>query len=234
MCSSRSALSDQISRSGWPDWQHCCRSCRSCRLRTCNALRGLPLLPLGKGSTLQLRQFELGLSERHLLAIDLFRQGHASGLDDGVRLQQADGIEASPMTGMDHVETVANVRDLDPRVARQSMTVVGERVIYELRGISYISLETVPAAQGGAKGLRRHAYVLVEGGEPARHGAGHRRPCDAARREAAPAGARRRRRQPLADRSSGRCCKSSQARHDGGLRQARPRATQRHGTCRLG
>jgi hypothetical protein len=68
---------------------------------------------------------------------------------------------------MDHVETVANVRDLDPRVARQSMTVVGERLIYELRGISYISLETVPAAQGGTKGLRRHAYVLVEGGEPA-------------------------------------------------------------------
>ena len=46
-------------------------------------------------------------------------------------------------------ETVADVRDLDPRQARQSMTVVGERLIYELRGISCINLETVPAAQKG-------------------------------------------------------------------------------------
>jgi DNA polymerase V len=46
-------------------------------------------------------------------------------------------------------ETVADVRDLDPRLARQSMTVVGERLIYELRGISCINLETVPAAQKG-------------------------------------------------------------------------------------
>ena len=45
---------------------------------------------------------------------------------------------AWPPTGC---ETVADVRDLDPHLARQSMTVVGERLIYELRGISCIALK---------------------------------------------------------------------------------------------
>ena len=65
------------------------------------------------------------------------------------------------LTGFTRRDLVAYARDLRERVrkwigiptcvglARQSMTVVGERLIYELRGISCINLETVPAAQKG-------------------------------------------------------------------------------------
>lgn len=46
-------------------------------------------------------------------------------------------------------ESVADVRDLDPRAARKSMTVVGERLIYELRGVACLDLDTVPATRKG-------------------------------------------------------------------------------------
>jgi DNA polymerase V len=40
-------------------------------------------------------------------------------------------------------ESVADVRDLDPRAVRRRMTVVGERLIYELRGVPCLDLEAV-------------------------------------------------------------------------------------------
>ncbi len=47
--------------------------------------------------------------------------------------------------------TVADVRDLDPRLARQGLTVVGERIVHELRGEACLDLETVaPTRQGCA------------------------------------------------------------------------------------
>lgn len=34
------------------------------------------------------------------------------------------------------VHTAAKLRDLDPRLARQALTVVGERIVHALRGIA--------------------------------------------------------------------------------------------------
>ncbi|KQT80153.1 Y-family DNA polymerase [Methylobacterium sp. Leaf466] len=46
-------------------------------------------------------------------------------------------------------DSVADVRDLDPRAARKGMTVVGERLVYELRGVACLDLETVAATRKG-------------------------------------------------------------------------------------
>lgn len=46
-------------------------------------------------------------------------------------------------------DSVADVRDLDPRAVRKSMTVVGERLIYEVRGIACINLEAVAPTRKG-------------------------------------------------------------------------------------
>ncbi len=45
--------------------------------------------------------------------------------------------------------TVADVRDLDPRPARGALTVVGERIIHELRGRPCLDLETVAPTRKG-------------------------------------------------------------------------------------
>ncbi|MBA9071514.1 hypothetical protein FHR71_005295 [Methylobacterium sp. RAS18] len=44
---------------------------------------------------------------------------------------------------------MSDVRDLDPRLARNGMTVVGERLVYELRGITCLDLETVAPTRKG-------------------------------------------------------------------------------------
>ena len=46
-------------------------------------------------------------------------------------------------------ESVADVRDLDPRPVRKSMTVVGERLIYELRGLACLDLEALAPTRKG-------------------------------------------------------------------------------------
>ncbi|WP_019905868.1 Y-family DNA polymerase [Methylobacterium sp. 77] len=46
-------------------------------------------------------------------------------------------------------DSVADVRDLDPRPVRRALTVVGERIIHELRGRACLSLETVAATRKG-------------------------------------------------------------------------------------
>ncbi|WP_407942717.1 hypothetical protein [Methylobacterium ajmalii] len=56
------------------------------------------------------------------------------------------------------VDTLADRRDLDPRAARASLPVVGERIIHELRGRACL-----PAAQdrsGPAQRLRGHPQLL--------------------------------------------------------------------------
>lgn len=45
--------------------------------------------------------------------------------------------------------TAADVASLDPKLARKSMTVVGERIIHELRGTPCIDLEAVPPTRKG-------------------------------------------------------------------------------------
>lgn len=49
------------------------------------------------------------------------------------------------------LKTVADVAGMDPKLARRSMTVVGERIIHELRGVSCLSLEEhAPTRKGCA------------------------------------------------------------------------------------
>ncbi|GHD21043.1 Y-family DNA polymerase [Tianweitania populi] len=49
------------------------------------------------------------------------------------------------------LKTVADVARMDPKLARRSMTVVGERIIHELRGVSCLSLEEhAPTRKGCA------------------------------------------------------------------------------------
>ncbi len=45
--------------------------------------------------------------------------------------------------------TAADVRDLDPRVARKAMTVAGERLVQELRGVACLELEEVAPTRKG-------------------------------------------------------------------------------------
>jgi len=46
-------------------------------------------------------------------------------------------------------ESVADVRDLDTRLVRKAMTVVGERLVRELRGVACLDLEEVAATRKG-------------------------------------------------------------------------------------
>ncbi|MCJ2035568.1 Y-family DNA polymerase [Methylobacterium sp. J-068] len=46
-------------------------------------------------------------------------------------------------------DNAADVRDLDPKVAHKAMTVVGERLVHELRGTPCLDLETVAATRKG-------------------------------------------------------------------------------------
>jgi DNA polymerase V len=46
-------------------------------------------------------------------------------------------------------ESAADVRDLDTRLVRKAITVVGERLVRELRGEAYLDLEEVAATRKG-------------------------------------------------------------------------------------
>ena len=50
--------------------------------------------------------------------------------------------------------TVADVRDLDPRLARNGLTVVGQRIVHELRGEACLDLEAVAPTRKGCAGTR--------------------------------------------------------------------------------
>lgn len=54
------------------------------------------------------------------------------------------GRRSAEKLGTLGVHTAADLRDLDPRLARQVLTVVGERLVYELRGIACLSLDLEP------------------------------------------------------------------------------------------
>lgn len=62
------------------------------------------------------------------------------------------------------VDTVADLRDLDPRPVRKAMTVVGECIIYELRGLSCLPLELVPAQRKGCAVTRSFSRRVEDRG----------------------------------------------------------------------
>ncbi len=60
------------------------------------------------------------------------------------------------------VDSVADLRDLDPRPVRKGLTVVGERIVYELRGIACLPLEAVPARRKGCAVTRSFARRITD------------------------------------------------------------------------
>jgi DNA polymerase V len=58
--------------------------------------------------------------------------------------------------------SVADLRDLDPRPVRKGMTVVGERLIYELRGMNCLDLETVVPTRKGCAVTRSFSSRVTE------------------------------------------------------------------------
>ncbi|MDP4026894.1 Y-family DNA polymerase [Methylobacterium sp. NEAU 140] len=60
------------------------------------------------------------------------------------------------------VESVADLRDLDPRPVRKGLTVVGERIIHELRGTACLPLELVPARRKGCAVTRSFSTRITD------------------------------------------------------------------------
>lgn len=60
------------------------------------------------------------------------------------------------------VTTAAQLRDLDPRQARQALTVVGERIVHELRGEPCLPWEEVPAGRKGCAVTRSFGRPLAD------------------------------------------------------------------------
>lgn len=81
-------------------------------------------------------------------------------------------------------EGVADVRDLNPRPVRNGLTMVGERIIYELRGLDCLPLKRVPARRKGCAVTRSFSSRITERAVPEEAVAAHH----AARREAAAEG----------------------------------------------
>ncbi|UYW34275.1 Y-family DNA polymerase [Methylorubrum extorquens] len=63
------------------------------------------------------------------------------------------------------IDTVADLRDIDPRPVRKALTVVGERMIHELRGVSCLGLELVPARRKGCAVTRSFSGRVTERAE---------------------------------------------------------------------
>lgn len=60
------------------------------------------------------------------------------------------------------IETAAQLRDIDPKIARSLLTVVGERIIHELNGRPCIALETVPPVRKGCAVTRSFGQRVTE------------------------------------------------------------------------
>ena len=58
--------------------------------------------------------------------------------------------------------SVADVRNLDPRPVRKGMSVVGERLIYELRGMNCLDLETVAPTRKGCAVTRSFSSRITD------------------------------------------------------------------------
>jgi DNA polymerase V len=59
------------------------------------------------------------------------------------------------------IKTVLDLRSMDPRKARQALTVVGERIIHELNSISCLDIETIAPARKGTAVTRNFSRAIV-------------------------------------------------------------------------
>ncbi|PWC48142.1 hypothetical protein TSA6c_17050 [Azospirillum sp. TSA6c] len=72
------------------------------------------------------------------------------------------GRRSAEKLSMLGVKTAADLRDLDPRLARQLLTVTGERLVYELRGIACMPLDLAPAPLKGTAVTRSFGEPVTE------------------------------------------------------------------------
>jgi DNA polymerase V len=71
--------------------------------------------------------------------------------------------ELGPLYKLDEVK--AQVRDMNPKLARQLMTVMGERIIHELNGRPPIALKAVPPQRKGCAVTRSFGERVTQKGE---------------------------------------------------------------------
>ena len=95
---------------------------------------------------------------------DLSDEAERAGWLVSVRVGEVWGIGRASLARLEAmgVDTVADLRDLDPRPARASLTVVGERIIHELRGRACLPLEIVPAWRKGCAVTRSFSSRITE------------------------------------------------------------------------
>jgi DNA polymerase V len=63
------------------------------------------------------------------------------------------------------IRTAAELREADPRLIRQVTTVVGERIVQELRGVSCLALEEIEPQQKGMAVTRSFGHAVTEKAE---------------------------------------------------------------------
>lgn len=83
-----------------------------------------------------------------------------------VRMPVSDvwGIGGASAAKLDRLglESVADLRDMEPRLARQLLTVAGERIVHELRGTPCLPLELVAPQQKGCAVTRMFAGRVTD------------------------------------------------------------------------
>jgi len=114
---------------------------------------GLPTC-VGIGPTKTLAKLANHLAKRHLElrgVCDLSDAAERARWLARTPLEEVWGIGAASAAKLRNLgcATVADVRDLDPRPGRAALTVVGERIIHELRGRPCLDLETVAPTRKG-------------------------------------------------------------------------------------
>lgn len=72
------------------------------------------------------------------------------------------GRRSAEKLAMLNVRTVADLRDMDPRLARQALTVIGERIVYELRGVPCLPLDVVSQPQKGLAVTRSFGQPVTD------------------------------------------------------------------------
>lgn len=95
---------------------------------------------------------------------DLTDEAGREGWMRKVALEEVWGIgpaNAARLYGLG-LRTVADVRDMDARLARKSMTVVGERIVHELRGKSCLALEEIAPTRKGCAVTRMFSQRVTD------------------------------------------------------------------------
>ncbi len=72
------------------------------------------------------------------------------------------GRKSAEKLAMVGIKTAADLRDMDTRHARQVLTVVGERIVYELRGVACLPLDLVQKPQKGLAVTRSFGVPVTD------------------------------------------------------------------------